>query len=213
MRHALVLALVCSLLPTHASAQEIPCEAGPCLQRLPRHRPTHFIAELDGGSSTYGSGGLALGVVLGVGGKLRGFPPIFYLIGELSYNTSAESSSSGLAGGGYRDDRAFRDVAVGLRVYLPIWGPIRLFSDAGVGGSYVTANIERQGLPMVSADGWMPIFQLGGGLQVRLFHHLSVGMRFKAVFGSDESVGALHQLVGDALPLRHMATANLTWHF
>jgi hypothetical protein len=213
MRYALVLVLVFSLFPTRALAQEIPCEAGPCLQRVPRRQPTHFIAELNGGSSTYGSGGLALGLVLGVGGKLRGFPPIFYLFGELSYNTAAESSSIALSNSSLRDDRAFRDLAVGLRIYLPIWGPIRLFGDAGVGGSYVTANVERAGLPMVSADGWMPIFQLGGGLQVRLFHHLSVGMRFKAVLGRDASVGALHELVGDALPLRHMATANLTWHF
>ncbi|PIE18977.1 MAG: hypothetical protein CSA65_03675 [Proteobacteria bacterium] len=191
-----------------------PCDPGqPCVVLRPRRPATHFIAELNGGSSTYGGGGLALGGVLGVGGKLRGFPPIFYLMGEFSYNQAAESGSMPLSGTGYRDDRSFLDLVVGLRIYLPIWGPIRLFGDVGVGASYVSANLEQHDGPIVAADGWMSLFQFSGGVQVRLFHSLSVGLRLKGVVGNEQAISGLYNLVGETLPIRTMATANLVWHF
>ncbi|MCK5798585.1 MAG: hypothetical protein KAI47_15440 [Deltaproteobacteria bacterium] len=211
---ALGACLGVALFASEASpAPPPPCIGGPCLQLRPRPRPTHFIAEVNGGSSTYGGGGLAASGLFGVGGKLRGFPPIFYLIGELSSNQAAENGSMPLAGTGYRDDRSFLDLAVGLRIYLPIWGPIRLFGDGAFGASYVSANLEQHDGPVVVANGWMSIFQFSGGVQVRLFHALSVGLRLKGIIGNEQAISGLYALVGETLPIRTVATANLTWHF
>jgi hypothetical protein len=206
---AVAALLVVSLSAGEAAAQEIPCGRGPCLKR--HRRGTHFIAEISGGSTTYGHGGLALEGVVGVGGKLRGFPPRFYLIGEFAYSSNTISGSTPLAGNSFRDKRTYRDLAAGLRIYLPIFGPIRLFADALVGASHISTSLERDGHDLTVADGWQGLFSLGGGLQVRIWRHLSLGARFKAVVSGDD-VANLRRLTGTS-PTRLSATAGVTWHF
>lgn len=193
-----------------AAAQDVPCPHGPCLQRAAPG--THFIAEISGGATTLGSGGLALEGVLGIGGKLRGFPPRFYLIGEAAYSSGTLSSATPLAGVGFRDERSYRDLSGGLRIYLPIYGPVRIFGDGLVGGSHVAASLDRQGLAPRTAEGWLPMFALAAGVQVRMFRFLSVGMRAKFVL-TDDDVAGLRQVVGAESPLRATVTAGLTWHF
>lgn len=207
---ALAFLVASALVVGEADAQTVPCPNGPCLRREPPG--THFIAEVSGGATTLGSGGLALEGVLGVGGKLRGFPPRFYLIGEAAYNSGTLSSATPLAGVSYRDERTYRDLAGGLRVYLPIYGPVRIFADGLIGGSHVAASLDRQGLAARTAEGWLPLFALAGGLQVRIFRFLSVGMRAKFVL-TDDDVAGLRQVVAAESPLRATVTAGLTWHF
>ena len=88
------------LVWTRAAAQEIPCSAGPCMK--PHRRGTHFIAEVNGGGSFAGSIGLAVGGVVGVGGKLRGFPLRFYLVGELAYASAAQEGTLSSVALGFR---------------------------------------------------------------------------------------------------------------
>jgi hypothetical protein len=211
MRAFVLTGFLWALAAPTAHAQR--CVDDYCVRKPPK-RGTHFILELNAGSSTYGSGGLAIGGLFGIGGKLRGFPLVFYLFAETAYHTSAHTISIPLDGRYHRDDRAFRDLVFGVRMYLPIWGPLRLFADAAGGASYVTTNLERDSArSMISADGWAKTFQVSVGAQVRIFRNLSLGLRWKAMFTDEEAVPDAYALIGDELPLRSMATANITWHF
>jgi hypothetical protein len=212
MRHPVLLTIgLLSLTAARPSmAQEIPCAAGPCVK--PPQPGTHFIAEINGGGSFTGNVGPAVGGVLGVGGKLRGFPLRFYLIGELSW---ASVSSEGTLPSGslaFREERSYRDLALGLRIYVPVYGPLRLFVDAMGGGSHAAALMEREGLSTLSTNDWNAVGLLASGVQVRLFHHLSIGLRARVVLGGDNLEG-LRQLVGTDTPTRTSMTAGLTWHF
>lgn len=196
--------------PGLAEAQEIPCSQGPCLRV---QRPgTHFLIELNGGGTVYDGGGMAMEGVMGVGGKLWSLPMRFYLVTEFAYNTSTDSGDVGGAPLGYRDERSFRDVALGLRVYMPIYGRLRLFGDIMGGGSHQTITLERDELPTRVASGWSPLAHLAAGVQFRLLYHLSLGARAKVVLTSDDLAG-LHAAVGKAAPTRATVTAGLTWHF
>jgi hypothetical protein len=191
-------------------AQDIPCHAGPCVNR--RARPTHFLAEIAGGVLFTSDPGMALGAILGVGGKFRGFPPRFYLIGEFSYGTATTEGLNQGAAREFQDSRSFRDVGGGLRIYLPIYGPLRLFGDLVFGGSHVSANLKRTDAPVVQAAGWTPLVQVGAGLQLRVMHHMSVGIRSKVVV-LDQDLAGLYAAVGRVPPVRQTWTASLAWHF
>jgi hypothetical protein len=195
------------LLPLVAQARpQVRC-AGRC-----RPRATHFIAEIAGGATTYGRGGLALESVFGFGGKLRGFPPRFYLIGELNYHQGATSGTQPLSGADYRDERSFADLGAGLRIYLPIVGPLRLLGDVTLGGSHVAASLRGLDRSPLRAEGWVPMFAVAGGAQLRLFHHASIGARVRAVL-SDDDLDALRVVTAREAPTRVTATLGLTWHF
>ncbi|MBW2733313.1 MAG: hypothetical protein JRH20_13065 [Deltaproteobacteria bacterium] len=208
---SILIATLVALSPRPGMAN--PCEP-PCTI-IPAPPPTHFIAELNGGSTTFGGGGPIFSALLGAGGKLRGFPPIFYLIGEATYAASQESGGIPTTGVGYRDERNAWDLLWGPRIYLPIFGPVRLFGEVLIGASHVTAHFSRDGQPTVAADDWLLLTRLGVGLQVRLFHYLSVGGRFQASVaqrGLDAYRSALDS-AGVSPSMRTTATATVTWHF
>jgi hypothetical protein len=192
-----------------AGAQEIPCSEGPCLR--PSRPGTHFIAEVNGGGSFAGGVGPAVGGVLGVGGKLRGFPLRFYLITEFAYASNAQEGTLHSRAVGFREERSFRDIAAGLRIYVP-FGRLRLFVDAMGGGSHTQAFLERDGLSPLSASDWSGMGLVGGGLQLRLIHHLSIGVRCKAFFSGDD-LDDLRDMERIDDPVRTSATMGLTWHF
>lgn len=204
------LALVSVLYPAAAGAQEIPCERGPCVK--PRPPGTHFLVELHGGGSLNRDGGLAVDGLVGVGGKLRWLPLRFYLITEFAYSTLTEEGQIQSLPLMFRDERSFRDLALGLRTYVPLWRNLRFFVDLMGGATLQAASLERDTLMSRSASGWIPLALGAAGLQVRLFHHLSLGVRAKMVFTRDDLAG-LHAAVGRDTPLRAALTAGLTWHF
>jgi hypothetical protein len=177
----------------------------------PSRPGTHFIAEVNGGGSFAGGVGPTVGGVLGVGGKLRGFPLRFYLISEFAYASNAQEGTLQSRAAGFREERSFRDLALGLRIYMPL-GRLRLFVDAMGGGSHTHAFLERDGLSSLSASDWSGMGLVAGGLQLRLIHHLSLGMRFKAVFSGD-GLDDLRAMESIEDPVRTSATVGLTWHF
>ena len=191
-----------------AEAQEIPCGEGACLKK--RRRGTHFIAEINGGGTVQRDGGFAVGGLLGVGGKVPLLPLRAYLIGEFDYSTSHGSGVR--APLEYSDVRHYRDLTLGLRLYLPIWAGLRLFADVQGGGSHQAVALEREDLPPRLVSGWTPHFQLAGGAQYRLMHHLSLGLRARVVF-TDPDMAGLYALVGEPVPYRTSLTAGITWHF
>lgn len=211
-RESLVIVVLAGVLGAPAvKAQEIPCTAGPCVR--PPQPGTHFIAELNGGGSFAGGAGPAVGGVVGVGGKLRGFPLPFYLIGELAYSSAAQDGALQSGSVDFHEERSYRDLALGLRVYIPVYGPLRLFVDAMGGGSHVAALVERDNLTALSSSHWAGMGLLATGLQLRLFHHLSVGLRAKVVLAGGDALDGLREVLRIETPTRTSATAGLTWHF
>ena len=197
-------------IPLAAKAQEIPCKDGPCVRK--RRPGTHFIAELNGGGSLNRDGGLALDALVGAGGKLPGFPPRFYFVAEFSYNTSTESGRLTSVPGNYRDERDYKDITFGLRTYLPIWGPVRVFADLLGGASNQSVILERDHHVTRQASDWSGLLAVGAGFQFRLMHHLSIGLRTKVVL-TPHDVGGLHQATGSNAPYRTSLTGGVTWHF
>ena len=153
-----------------------------------------------------------MAVVLGGGGKLPGELPRVYLILELSHSSAMHSGTASGLGLPYEDTRGYLDLALGLRIYLPIYRSLRVFGDAQAGGSLISARLERQGLLPRAANGWLALGQLGAGLQMRIFHEISLGLRAKLVL-SDEDLGGLRGLVEEDSPRRSIATLSMTWHF
>jgi hypothetical protein len=209
-RFVFILVSMLPLLAARGEAQVIPCSGGPCLR--PRAAGTHFLVEVSGGGTLIGGRGPAVGGMLGVGGALRGLPLRFYLVGELAYLSSTESGASSLIPDGFRDARSQRDLALGLRVYLPIYGGLRLFADALGGGSYHAGSIEGPGLPTRSSSGWAPLGVFATGLQVRFIQQLAVGLRVRFTLSRDELDG-LREAMGDAATRPVSFMAGLTWHF
>ena len=210
-RHFPVTLLSLILLGGTASAQEIPCHGGPCVQR--REAATHFLIELNGGGSPFGARGPSFGGIFGVGGSLRAIPFLrFYLVSELAYSQSSENGQSPALQGAFRDERTHRDLAFGLRIYLTLGGPVRFFSDVMGGASYLDGSIDRPDLPLRSASGWSPLATVSTGLQVRFIRQLAVGVRVRFVLTGDELDG-LRAAMGSESARPIAMTAGLTWHF
>jgi len=205
-----LIVVLLQLTPRMARAQEIPCEGGPCLRSS--EAGTHFLAEVNGGGSFWGGAGLSVGGLLGVGGKLRGFPLRFYLGGEFAYSSNTETGASPTLGTEFRDQRGYRDLALGLRVYLPVLGRLRLFGDILGGGSWVSGTIARGDLVERSVSGWEGLAVVGGGLQLRLVKGLSVGLRARYALTGDELDG-LRSAMGVPSHRPASVMAGLTWHF
>lgn len=173
---------------------------------------THFLAELQGGAALFGSGGPAFGLVLGGGGRIPRAHPRVYLIGELSgysAHTAGQSVSLDMA---YVDRRAYLDLAIGLRVYVPLLRGLRLVADLQAGGSRVDALLERTGLPPRAGVGWRPLLQVAPGVQYRWRRSASLGLRYRILL-TDDDLGGLRALVHAEAPRRSILTASATWHF
>jgi hypothetical protein len=196
--------LFCALAPAVAAAHD-----GPPPIKI-RRPGTTFIAEVNVGATL--SGDLAVGGLLGVGGKLKSFPPRFYLVGEFIHSTA---NQSGVLPGlplSYAERLRYEDMALGLRVYFPIIRRVRLLLDVMGGASQVTGSLRRESLAPLDLDCWRPLGLLATGVQVRWFYHLSIGVRARVVY-TDDGTAALRELRGGGENVRASVTGGLTWHF
>ncbi len=200
---------------TTATPQAQPTQATATAEAQPLETPTqidtgtHFILEMNVGSSFAGSVGFAGSLIVGAGGKLKGFPPIFYLIAEGGYQRGG--SDGRLVGGNYQDGRDYADFSLGLRTYVPILRDIRLFLDLLPGATNATSTLSRDGFADLRSNGWYAHFVLGVGVQVRIFHELSAGVRAKMLF-TDDGLGDLRQALGIDTTIPIVLSGSITWH-
>jgi len=180
-----------------------------------RRRGTHFLFELSGGVTlAMGPGGEVGGasqLLLGAGGRLSGGWLRFYMLAGLSHATLRSSvQSDGL---GYDATRHHLDLVLGLRVYAPIYGPVRLFTDFLAGGTHAWSELGGGPLGARRQDGWAGVAQWGFGLQVRVLHELSVGGRLGLRWAGDP-LDELREHVGfgDERPSLTL-TGGAAWHF
>ena len=172
-------------------------------------RGTHFLLQATAGFSCDESMGLGYGVLLGVGGKLRGFPPRFYLLFEASRATHDRESHG--SAGSLTSSFTGTDVAGGLRVLMPVAGPLRLYADVLVGGTHGEFGLTRaEGTPRESQR-WSPLVDLAAGMDFRFHRNLSAGLRFKAHL-LDPTPSWMKGQGGSASRVGELA-ATLTAHF
>ncbi len=200
-------------LPPVVLAEQAP-EAPP--PRLPpRHDEpaeappgTHVLVEGGGGVTATPGFGLSLGGVLGVGGKLVGFPLRFYGVAEVGYATASPAGEL-QSGASFGESRTHFSLALGLRIFVPVFGPLRLFAE-GLGGAALSqATLERHGGgAALSASEWQPAATVGAGMQVRVLHELSLGLRLRWLITGDP-LGALPDR-GSHVPTSLMLTVG--WH-
>lgn len=173
---------------------------------------THFLAELEGGVLLSGDAGPAMRASLGVGAKWKGFPARFYAIGQFGASSYVASPPRELAAGGGRESGAFQDLALGLRVVLPIVSELRVYVEGLGGGTLASARFQEPGLGTLHAREWLGLALLSGGLQYRIFYQLSVGARLSVAFNPTALAGvARYAGVHDGGRL--MLTGGVTWHF
>jgi len=191
LRSAVLAAALFLLLPgafPHAASAQV----GPVM--VARQRASQFfLLELAPGLTLSDRGstlGYDVGLTFGVGGKLRFFPPRFFLL-----------ASFGFGGAGSRGDRygapyAFvsnhYDLAGGLRILIPIVGPLRVYADVLGGVTRVAGSLERAGAMPLTSDSWEPMLMLAAGLAVRVHTNFSVGLRarFDLMRGEDALAAA-----------------------
>jgi hypothetical protein len=171
---------------------------------------THFLAGIEGGMAI--SGGVDFGgaVTFGIGGKFVGFPLRFYGLGEVGY--AAAGHADQIEGRPFQESRSAFDLALGLRVVIPVFGPLRVFVDALGGAALVSAMLEREGMATQEATEWSWAGVLGAGVQVRVFHELSIGARLRLLFADDPLSDLRDQLtIGTPIPVS--LAVGATWHF
>jgi len=211
MKQTCLVLFSLTLLTTAALAQEIPCENGPCLTKA-KKKGTRFLIEVGGGGTFQGNGGLALGGIFGIGGKFRGFPLAFYGFAEFNYSQENGNGLVPLLATNYTHDRSYRDLGLGLRIYAPIYGPLRVFADFVFGATHIEADLQRDSMLPVNASGWAGQVQFAAGLQLRLLRNFSVSVRGKINVLENDLAG-LYGAVRKEPPYRTMGTLNLGWHF
>lgn len=167
----------------------------------PRAKATHFFTELAGGVSFAGDMGGATQLFIGAGGKRAGGFLRFYLVAGLEHVTLRSSEQRDYAGTTHA-----LDLLVGLRIYVPVVGPVRLFTDLLVGGARSWSTVRGGAFEPTTAREWGGVATWGLGLQVRVTRQLAVGGRLGFRWASDP-LEELHAHLGLREERR---TANLT---
>jgi hypothetical protein len=152
--------------------------------------------------------GPTLGIEAGVGGSWRGSRPRFFLVvrGAISASTA-----SGTQGGISR--REYDDVAGGLRLLVPIVGPLRLYAEMLAGATVASASLERHDLPALDEQHLRPLAEVALGASLRLSDRFSVGVRGQLSM-HDQAPDAIAAAAGVPMSLPRAAVATtLTFHF
>ena len=172
----------------------------------------HFLAEASGGLVLApGLGGVSH-LLVGAGGRRPGGLLRFYGIAGLSQASVRLGGQSG--GLPYESVHHQLDLVAGLRIYVPLFGPLRLFTDLLGGGTHGWSEILGGTFGAYEAQGWRKLFVGALGLQVRVTQSLSVGGRFGFRWAEDPLADLREHLGLDSMSGRSVSLgATVTWHF
>lgn len=139
----------------------------------------HFLLELEGGMSTplgveadpdEGVGGTA---TFGLGGRIPGYAPAYYLVGRVGRGTLGHFGPPRF--GRAHVSRTQSEYAVGGRVYLPITERFRVMLQVAAGQVFETATIERGAHDPLALEADRFALFGDGGVQYRITNHFSLG--------------------------------------
>jgi len=205
---AFLLAVLCS---SSALAQEPASEP----VTRPRSRGTHFIAEPFAGSHIQGAGSFAWGGFVGYGGKPRGTPLRFYILA--GFMRSSDHRTGYVSDPPVRTtyDLGLTDVDAGVRMVVPLVGPLRLSTELMLGASIADASLMNASVGTTHQNHADPHLMLGIGPQLRILNELSVGVLARTTFtdvGEIRSDGALSGWK-DSLGRRSVIVGTLSFHW
>jgi len=166
------------------SAKEVPMRIllvfAAALVTTPALAHNHFILEGDVGVGVPvgvdadAEPGGTFGGTFGFGGRIPGQSPAYYLVGRV-----------GRAGFGFRGPERYGSAAVELRqtelsaggrVYLPITNRTRISAQLTLGGTFDSAEVDREGHDRFDYEDTKFTIFTDLGLQHRLTDHLSLGL-------------------------------------
>ncbi len=160
-------------------------------------RGTHFLVEpytgmvFNQGFSRENVVGLESGATIAVGGKLKGFPPRFYLYFRASQLFMGEADIRVPASGALcHVRRSYTGVVGGLRVVIPLLRHLRLNLEAGGGSLFSYNRYFEDGLNVEYQED-LVVAELGAGLNWRMYRWLSLGLMYGYTFVAEEERGDL----------------------
>ncbi len=179
---------------------------------------THFISEAGVGvgmplgyTASYDPG-VAVGATLGFGGKFKGNPTRFFLIGQ--FNTTGFEARTVYNDKERLITRQMTDVSGGLRVLWPINRNLRVFADVALGIIQVDSEARSPGLSdrltIRDVDSDLGLFT-AAGVQYRFAYHFSVGA--KADFGflvEDDDLDVVSAATEDGAGGQGVGRLNMT---
>ncbi len=190
---------------------EAPADPGP---ERRRPAPTFFIAELGGGFLLGPEPARLVGGTLGVGGRYGGFPVRFYAIAEIEAMGGLSRTGEFADQTPVRDELSSLALGVGLRLYVPIVGPLRLLAEGTVGSLRMVGRTHTVDGNYEDAHS-APYAALGIGPQFRILHQLSLGARYETQFVDMSSIpnGSAVGLWQPVVSQRSRLLATATYHF
>lgn len=186
---------------------------------------THFLLEpytglvFNQGLELENAVGFESGAMLAVGGKLKGFPPRFYLYFKASHSlfgADEVSAANRSATGCVR--RSYTRLVGGLRMVVPLFWHLRLNLELGGGSLFSSNEYSESGRKLVEYDEDLVVMELGAGLNLRLYRWLSVGLMYDYIWvAEDERGDMIATILGEAdngasLGWSHL-TATVGFHF
>jgi hypothetical protein len=185
----------------------------------------HFVIEPFSGVTFHhgynmeNSVGLESGVLFGIGGKLKGFPPRFFFYCRVSQSMFGEDEvfvDSRQASASVR--RSYTQLSGGLRVILPLVSKLRLNLEVGGGNLFTSNKASESGILLARYDEDLAVMELGIGLNYRFFNWLSLGLMYNYSFLVEDDRGdAIAAMLGEADLGSNLAwsrwTATVGFHF
>jgi len=156
---------------------------------------THFLVEpysgivFNQGFSAENAVGMESGALLGIGGKLKGFPPRFYLyfrVSQTFFGNDEVYAESRASTGCVK--RSYTAVLGGLRVVIPLFWHMRLNLEVG-GGSFFSYNKYSETGFKIQYPEDLIVVEFGAGLNLRLYEWLSVGLMYDYTFVAEDEHG------------------------
>lgn len=141
---------------------------------------TYFVLELNGGVAEpayhLDDVGLAYGLAGGATWKIKGFGVRFYLLASLAgRHAFGEGAAAGVR---FESERRDIDLYLSHRWVLPVYEPIRVYLEAGLGQRWSTEWVERAaGLGRLTADSSHFLVVVATGITARLSERFSIGLR------------------------------------
>jgi hypothetical protein len=186
---------------------------------------THFLVEpytgvvFNQGLDLEDAVGLESGALLAVGGKLKGFPPRFYLYFKASQSFFGSDDvfvSERQSNGCVR--RSYTGVVGGLRTVIPLFWHLRLNLEVGAGTLFSKNKYTESGRTITQYDENLTVVDLGVGLNLRLYRWLSVGVMYDYRFVAEDEYGdMIATIIGDPGKGTELGwsslTATLGFHF
>jgi hypothetical protein len=186
---------------------------------------THFLIEpysgviFNQGLSKETFVGLESGALFAFGGKLKGFPPRFYLYFKGSQSYFGQDDvfiDSRQSTGTIR--RSYTRFTMGVRSVIPLFWYVRLVLEIGGGGMFSENKYHESGVRLLEYHEDLGIMEVGLGFNLRLYSWLSVGLMYDYTFVTEAEYGdMIATIIGEAnngaeLGWSHL-TATVGFHF